>query len=110
KDRGVRIGAHEAAGRLELASYIAIIVDLAVEGDHVATIGRMHRLRAAGAEVDDGKPALAESDAAFGVNPDVSGIRAAMPYRLDHGFADCAQCCGRGRCAPIDQTGNAAHR
>jgi len=70
----------------------------------------MHRLRAAGTEIDDGKPALAEHRATFGLDPDFAGIRTAVPHRFNHGLADRAQRVGRRRRAPIDHAGNAAHR
>ena len=45
----------------------------------------MHRLRAAGAEIDDGEPALAQRDAACGFGPDITAIGTAMTQRLVHG-------------------------
>src|SRR5260370_34820288 len=69
----------------------------------------MHRLGAAGTEIDDGESALTQYHAAFSFDPDVTGIRPAMPHRLDHGFADRAQRVGRGRRAPVDHAGDAAH-
>ena len=53
--------------------------------------------------------ALAQRHAAASLDPDLAGIRTAMPHRLDHGFADRAQRVGRRRRAPIDHAGNAAH-
>src|SRR6266566_9143686 len=73
-------------------------------------IGRMHRLRPAGAEIDDGEPALAQRHAAFGLDPHGTRVRPAMPHGLDHGFSDRAQRVGRCRRAPIDHASNAAHR
>src|SRR6516225_3885412 len=70
----------------------------------------MHRLRSAGTEIDDGEPALAQHRAAFGLDPDGTRVRPAMPHRLDHGFTDRAQRIGRCRRAPIDHASNAAHR
>ncbi len=69
----------------------------------------MHRLGAAGTEIDDCESALTQYHAAFSLDPDVTGIRPAMPQRLDHGFADRAQRVGRGRRAPVDHAGDAAH-
>src|SRR6266436_1418942 len=69
----------------------------------------MHRLRAAGTEIDDGESALTQYHAAFSFDPDVTGIRPAMPHRLDHGFADRAQRVGRSRRVPVDHAGDAAH-
>ena len=106
---GIGIAAHRTAGRLQLAADVAVIVDFAVEGDDVTPIRRMHRLRAAGTEIDDGEPALTERHAGLGLDPDRAGIGTAMPHRLDHGFADRAQRRTRGRRAPIDHARNAAH-
>ena len=106
---GVGIAAHGMAGRLQLAADVAVVVDFAVEGDDEAPVGRMHRLRAAGTEIDDGEPALTQRHAALGLDPDVAGVGTAMPHRLDHGLADRAQRVSRRRRAPIDHPGNAAH-
>ena len=97
------------AGRLQLAADVAVIVDFTIEGDDESLIGRMHRLRAAGAEIDDGKSPLAQRHAAFGLDPDFTGVRPAMPHRLDHGMTDGAQGVSRRRRAPIHHPGNAAH-
>ena len=92
------------------ATDIAVIVDFAVEGDDVAAVGGMHRLRAAGAEIDDGEPALAERRPALRLDPDAAAVGTAMVQRIVHGFADRAQCVGAGRRPPIDQTCDTAHR
>ena len=84
---GIGVAAHGMAGRLQLAADVAVIVDFTIEGDDKSPIGRMHRLRAAGAEIDDGKPPLAQRHAAFGLDPDFAGVRPAMPHRLDHGIS-----------------------
>ena len=97
------------AGGGELAADVAVVVDLAVEGDDVAAVGGMHRLRAAGAEIDDGEPALAQRHAALGLDPDAAAVRPAMAQRVVHGFADRAQRVGSGRRPPIDHAGNTAH-
>src|SRR5262249_3824328 len=106
---GIGVAAHRTPGGLQLATDIAVIVDFAVEGDDVAPIGGMHRLRAARTEIDDGKPALPKHHAALGLDPDVAGIWTTMPHGLDHGFADRAQRIGRRSRAPIDHAGDAAH-
>ena len=43
----IGITAHGATGDRKLVAYGAVVVDFAVEGDDVTTIGRMHRLCAA---------------------------------------------------------------
>src|SRR5262249_41774607 len=106
---GIGIAAHGTPGGLQLATDIAVIVDFAVEGDDVAPIGRMHRLRAAGTEIDDGEPALPKCHTALGLAPAVAGIWTTMPHGPDHRFADRAQRIGRRSRAPIDHAGDAAH-
>ena len=106
---GIGIAAHRPAGGCKLAADVAVIVDLAVEGDDVAPVGRMHRLRAAGTEIDDREPALRQHRAAFGLDPDPAAVGTAVAQRLVHGFADRAQRVSRGRRAPVDHAGNAAH-
>ena len=96
-------------GGLQLAADVAVIVDFAIERDDEAPVGRMHGLRAAGTEIDDGEPTLAQCHAAFGLDPDFAGVRSAMPHRLDHGLRDGAQGVSRRRRAPIHHAGNAAH-
>ena len=57
----------------QLAAQIAVVVDLAVEDDHVASTGRVHRLRCTRIEVDDGEAAVAEHDAVLA--PDALAVR-----------------------------------
>jgi hypothetical protein len=85
---GVGIAAHGTPGVAKLLADVAIIVDLAVEGDDVTTIGRVHGLGTARAQIDDRESALAEHDPDLGLDPSGTGIRTAMPLRLVHCFAD----------------------
>jgi len=75
----------------------------------VAGVRRMHGLRAAGGEIDDGEPALTQRHPACRLDPDRTGVRSTVADGLDHRFADRPQCLVRGRCAPIDQSRNTAH-
>ena len=61
---------------------IAVVVDLAVEGDDVTPVGRMHRLRTAGTEIDDREPALRQHGAALGLDPDPAAVGTAMSQRF----------------------------
>ena len=70
----------------------------------------MHRLRAAGTEIDDREPALTQGDTALRLHPDCTGIGAAVPQDLGHRLPDRAQRVGRRRRAPVHHAGNAAHR
>jgi hypothetical protein len=63
---GVGAGAEDVALRLQLAAQLAVVVDLAVEGDDELAVGTHHGLCAALAEVDDGQAAVAQGDAAIG--------------------------------------------
>ena len=75
---GVGLAAHHPPCCGELAADIAIVVDFPVEGDDISPVGRVHRLRAAGAEVDDGEPPLAKRRSAFRLDPDTCAIGATM--------------------------------
>src|SRR5262249_15678590 len=95
--------------RQQLAADIAIIVNLSIEGNAVARVGRMHRLSASRAEINNGKSALPERYAACRFDPHRAGIGPAMAHALGHGFAGRAQRIGRCRRAPINHAGDAAH-
>src|SRR5581483_11948157 len=61
----VGVAAEALAFRLELVAQLPEVVDLAVEHDDVAAVGRMHRLVAGLREVDDGEPAEPQARLAF---------------------------------------------
>jgi len=48
----------------------------------------VHRLGTAGAQINDGEPAVAKNDPGLGLDPSRTGIRTAMPLHLVHCFAD----------------------
>ena len=101
-------GAAEAvAARLQFAPQLAEIVDLAVVGDDVAAVGRMHRLRAGLRQVDDRQPAMAEPDAGFRVAPAVGAVGAAMGEGVGHGARDSGL---PGAAVNVEQAGDAAHQ
>ncbi len=59
---GVAVPAEANAMRLELSPDGAVVVDLAVVGDHPATRRAVHRLRPEWAQIDDRETAMAECD------------------------------------------------
>ena len=66
------------------ARSVAVIVDLAIVIEHLAAIGREHRLVARRRQVDDRQPAMAEADAALAVDPDALVIRSPVLDRARH--------------------------
>ena len=81
---GIRVGAEgiRNRGALQLGTQRTVVVDLAVEGDHVAAIGRAEGLVSAGTEVDDAEAAMAQHGIATNVH--TSGIRTAMGHGIGH--------------------------
>jgi hypothetical protein len=61
-----------------------VVIDLAVEDDHVAPVGRGHRLVTLRREVEDREPPEAECDAGLFVDPDTLVVRAAESKRGRH--------------------------
>src|SRR5215475_239298 len=59
---GVAGRAEALAARLEVGAQGAVVVDLPVEDDGMSALGAEHRLRAAGARIDDGEPPVHEQD------------------------------------------------
>ncbi len=78
---GVARGAERETRLLQLAAQFAEVVDLAVEDDHCAAIGRMHRLRRSG-EVDDRQATMAEADPVIGPHP--RPVRPPVRERITH--------------------------
>lgn len=61
-----------------------MVVDLAVEGDHVAARRRDHRLMAGRGQIDDRQSRMAERQASVRRNPCTTVVGAAVPYRGGH--------------------------
>ena len=119
QDFGVGVGLELPALRLELGAQIAVVVDLAVEHDGEAPLGGSllgraargaikaqrrrgddggvvargahHGLVAVG-KVDERKTAMAQGDAAFGVDVLAFAVGPAMGHDVAHGF-QCGQAC-----------------
>ena len=69
---GVAVAPEGVARRLKLAAQLEMVVDLAVEDDRIASVGRLHRLMAA-SDVDDAEPSHAEAEIAIDHLPAVVG-------------------------------------
>ena len=61
-----------------------MVVDLAVEDDDEAAVGRDHRLVAVRGEIEDGETPEAEGETGLLVDPRAAVIRTAMPQRRRH--------------------------
>jgi hypothetical protein len=71
-------------GVREFTAQFRMVVDLAVEDDHVAAAGRDHRLAALVGEVDDGQTAVTEVDARVHAAPEAGAVGAAVGERRGH--------------------------
>ncbi len=61
-----------------------VIVNFAVERQHIAAIGGVHRLMASGRQIDDRQAAVPETDPGVGIEPDPVVVRPAVRKRADH--------------------------
>ena len=88
----------------QLGAQLGEVIDLAVVGDDVASVGCRHRLAGGFGQVDDGKAAVAKGYGA--VVPLALAIGAAVNHRVRHALKDGR----RHRCAvEIQDAANAAH-
>ena len=81
---GVGVGTEATALGFELGLELAVIVDLAVEGDGERAVGAVHRLRAALGKIDDGEPPVGEADPAVGRQPVAAAVGAARRHAGVH--------------------------
>ena len=85
---GVRVRARDRALGLQLSSKRAIVVDLAVERDPIASVTRRHRLIGARRRVDDREPPVTERYPSVASAPQSGRIGASkrqpVTHRLDH--------------------------
>lgn len=79
------MAAKAGAFGFEFAAQLAEIINLAVEGDDEAAVGRGHRLMAGRRQIDDGKPAMGERDAGVRIAPEAVIVGAAMGETVGHG-------------------------
>ena len=78
----VAIRLEPVAFRFEFLPKLAIVVDLAVEGDVETAVRARHRLGAAIGEIDDGQPPMRQADAAIARHPQPGAVRAAGQHRI----------------------------
>ena len=75
-------------GRLALGfeclAQLAVIVDFAVEDDHVAPRRRDHRLVAGGREIDDRQPPVPERNPCLGIGPHALVVRPPVGDGVGH--------------------------
>ena len=104
-DLGVALAAEGVAPGRQLGLQLAVVVDLAVVGDGERAVGGAHRLRAAGAEVDDRQSAMAEAHRAVAVH--AVAVRAAMGDEVAHRLHRPGR--HRGARGEVHAPGDAAH-
>ncbi|KAG0933283.1 hypothetical protein G6F31_016351 [Rhizopus arrhizus] len=73
------------AQRFQLGAQRGEVVDLAVVGHHIATVGRGHRLVAQRGQVENAQAAVRQRDAGPGIDPAATIIRPAVVQCLAHG-------------------------
>jgi hypothetical protein len=107
QDLGVGAAAEPRAASGQLGAQLAVVVDLAVEGDRQVARGRGHRLVAGRRQIDDCQAAEAQANRAVG--PRAAVVGAARRERRGHRA-------GQGLTARaihavgVDEAGDAAHR
>ena len=84
EDLGVALGNEAAAFGFELGTELAVVVDLAVEGDDEGAVVAEHRLGAGRGEIDNRKAAMAKADTTVLGEPIAGAVRTAS----GHGVAD----------------------
>ena len=83
-DLGIR-GAPEAhPPPHQLRAQVPVVVDLSVEDTGVPSVRRQHRLAAGLREVEDGQPAVSQSDPCGRVDPAPAVVRTPVNERSDH--------------------------
>src|SRR5580692_1335123 len=112
-EQGLRVGMpapvrRDACG-FELGPDIKMIVDLAVERHRETATVTMHRLATRLRQVENGKPAMAESNSRECVGPVTRGIRSAIGQRIGHVPGSDGKLAFIAPAGP-QQTGNAAHQ
>ena len=104
-DLGVRARAELVAERLELDAQLAVVEDLAVVREHVATVRRGHRLLAGRRRVLDRQPPVAEAERPGDVV--ALGVGAAVGDGVGHALEDGVR---DRRAVELEDAGEAAHR
>ena len=97
------------ADRLQLLAKGLEIVDFAVEDDHVASAGGLHRLMAGGREVDDRQPAKADSHARCLVDPGSAVVGSPMVQGLRHALDGGTERRSVGLSLQVEKASDTAH-
>jgi hypothetical protein len=100
----VAVGLEDVSLLLEAGTHLLVIVDLAVEGNHHAPVGRHHRLGAA-LQIDDRQAPMPEAHARPG--PHAAPVGAAMGKHVGHRL-DPLGIDGLGH-VDVEDSGDAAH-
>ena len=79
---GVGIAAEAIAARHQFVAQFPVIIDLAVEGNGVTPASAVHRLRAIGAEVDDGEPLVGKTGPAPCRQPQAAAVGTARRHAV----------------------------
>ena len=98
-----------AARGFQFAPDIEMIVDFAVERHRKTAAVAVHGLTACLRQIENRKPAMAESQAGGSTGPIASRIRTAIGHRFGHGSCDGRELAFVAPTRP-EQTGNAAHQ
>ena len=106
---GVGPTADDDTRALDVGPQRVMVVDLAVEHEHEAAVGRHHRLGAGRREVDDREAPEPERDTRFGFDPHSGVVRTTMEERRRHPGGDLRQLTRGTRGPEVDQTGDSAH-
>src|ERR1700722_7921905 len=85
----------------ELLPQLAMIVDLAVKGDHQLFVHGGHRLRS-GRDIEDRQASVAKKDLAILIDPGSFAVRTTMGEHIDHSMQDSVV-------SLSDESGDTAH-
>jgi hypothetical protein len=102
-------GAVEKAGGFEVVAEVEVVVDLAVEGEDVATGGAGHWLVAGSGEIEDREAAMGEGEASGGLAPVAGIIGTAVGEGRGHGPGAGFEGSGGGG-GGLPEAGEAAHQ
>ena len=95
--------------RLDLGADRKVAVDLAVVGDDVAPVGRMHRLVTGGRKIDDRQAAVHERGACLAIDLDIMVVRPATRETHIHRPGDFLNLLGRLPLGRIRDKASDAH-
>ena len=116
--RGDRLEQHLGVGRagedraraFELGPQRPVVVQLAVEDEHVPTVARRHRLVTGRRQVDDRQAPEPEGHARGGVGPHARVVGAAVRHRRGHAGRVRFELVAGRRLRRVQEAGDAAHQ